>query len=80
MGKFLVVYFDDILMYNQSHKQHLVRQRQVYSVLRKEELYANPKKCTFLSTQLQFLGFVVSANGVSADPEKIRTIGGMAQA
>ena len=47
MGKFLVVYFDDILIYSQSRKQHLDHLRQVCSVLRKEELYANPKKCTF---------------------------------
>ena len=74
MGKFLVAYFDDILIYNQSREQHLDYLRQVCSVLRKVELYANPKKCTFLSSQVQFLGFVVSADGVSADPEKIRAI------
>jgi len=39
-------------------------------------LYANPKKYTFFSSQVQFLGFVVSADGVSADPEKIRAIEG----
>ena len=43
-------------------------------VLRKEELYANPKKCTFLSTQVQFLGFVIFADVISADLEKIRAI------
>jgi len=43
-------------------------------VLEKEELYANPKKCAFLATQVYFLGFVVFLNGVSADPEKVRTI------
>ena len=48
--------------------------RQVCSVLKNEKLYANPKKCSFLSTQVQFLRFVVSADGVSADPEKIRAI------
>jgi len=37
-------------------------------------LYANPKKCSFLSTQVQFLKFVVSTDRVSADPEKIRAI------
>jgi len=74
MGKFLVVYFDDILFYSRSREQHLDHLHQVCSVLRKEELYANPKKCTFLSTQVQFLRFVVSANGVSTDPEKIRAI------
>ncbi|XP_020258176.1 uncharacterized protein LOC109834550 [Asparagus officinalis] len=74
MGKFLVVYFDDILIYSQSREQHLNHLRQVCSILRKEELYVNPKKCTFLATQVQFLGFVVSIEGVSADPEKVKAI------
>jgi len=43
-------------------------------VLIKEELYANPKKCAFLATQVHFLGFVIFSNGVSADPEKVRAI------
>jgi len=42
-------------------------------VLRNEELYANPKKCAFLATQVHFLHFV-SLNGVSADPEKVGAI------
>ena len=37
-------------------------------------MYANSKKCTFLYTQVQFLGFVISIDGVSADPEKVRAI------
>ena len=74
MGKFLVVYFDYILICSQSREQHLDHLRQFYSILRREELYANPKKCTFLSTQVQFLRFVGSTDGVFADLEKIRAI------
>ena len=70
IGKFLVIYFDDILIYSHSTEQYLDHLRQVCTVLRKEELYANPKKCTFLATQF----FVVSSNGVSADPKKVRAI------
>jgi len=54
MGKFLVVYFDDILIYSHSRDQHLDHLRQVCTVLRKEELYANPKKYVFLTTQVTF--------------------------
>ena len=50
MNKFLIVYFDDIFIYSQSREQHLDHLRQVCSVLRKEELNTNPKKCTFLYT------------------------------
>ena len=74
MGKFLVAYFDDILIYNKNQEQHLDHLRQVCGVLRKEQLYANPKKCAFLSNKVIFLGFVVFSKGVSADPEKVRVI------
>ena len=67
MGKFLVVYFDDILIYSHSCEQYLEHLRQVCIVLRKEEFYANPMKCAFFSTQVHFLGFVAS-NEVFADP------------
>ena len=43
-------------------------------MLRKEEIYTNLKKCIFLTIEVHFLGFVVSTNGVSADPEKIKAI------
>ncbi|KAI0507339.1 hypothetical protein KFK09_013461 [Dendrobium nobile] len=74
MGKFVVVYFDDIFIYSQSVSQHLDHLRKVCEVLRKEQLYANPKKCTFLVDRVIFLGFIVSAQGVSVDPEKVRAI------
>jgi len=44
IGKFLVVYFDDILLYNKEFDEHMDHLRQVLDVLRKESLYANLKK------------------------------------
>ena len=74
MGKFLVVYFDDILIYNETLEHHVGHLRQDCHALRNEQLYANPKKCVFMTDKVIFLGFVVFAQGVSADPQKIQAI------
>ena len=76
MGKFLVVYFDDILVYSRTKEQHLDHLTQVCSTLRETNLYANVKKCSFFTDRVVFLGFIVSSTGVSADPTKIQAIVG----
>jgi len=74
IGKYLVVYFDDILVYSQSLESHLSYLREVLLVLRKNSLFANIDKCTFFVDSVVFLGFIVNKNGVHVDPEKIKAI------
>ena len=74
IGKFVVVYFDDILIYSTSLDLHIDHLKSVLTVLRKEQLYANLEKCIFCTNHVVFLGFVVSSKGVQVDEEKVRTI------
>jgi len=74
IGRFVVVYFDDILVYSKDLDDHLGYLRQVLLVLRKHTLFANIDKCTFCVDNVVFLGFVVSKNGVHVDLEKIKAI------
>ncbi|KAL4366439.1 hypothetical protein GQ457_05G022270 [Hibiscus cannabinus] len=74
LGKFVVVYFDDNLVYSTSLELHVLHVKSVFNVLRHERLYANVDKCIFCSDQLIFLGFVVSAHGIHVDDEKVKAI------
>jgi len=72
IGKFVVVYFDDILIYSRTQKQHMNHLRQVLCTLQAEKFYANSKKCDFCTKRIIFLGFVISFEGVSTDSEKVK--------
>ncbi|KAJ9557348.1 LOW QUALITY PROTEIN: hypothetical protein OSB04_011962 [Centaurea solstitialis] len=74
IGSFVVVYFDDILIYSRSKDDHLTHLREVLSVLQDSKLYINLKKCTFCAKKLLFLGFVVGESGIEVDEEKVRAI------
>nr|XP_034910700.1 uncharacterized protein LOC118046045 [Populus alba] len=72
--KFIVLYFDDILIYSPDEETHLRHLREVLIVLRKNHMYVNKKKCNFLQDRLVFLGFVVGKDGVQVDETKVKAI------
>ena len=74
IGKFIVVYFNDILIPSHGREDHRHHLRQACDALRREKLYAHPEKCYLFTKKVSFLGFLVSAQGMSADSKKVRAI------
>ncbi|KAI0522935.1 hypothetical protein KFK09_005324 [Dendrobium nobile] len=74
LSQCVIVYFDDILIYSPNLPSHLQHLRQVLQILREQRLYCHPGKCHFLDSKIQFLGFILSAEGIEVDPEKIGAI------
>ncbi|CAM8965685.1 unnamed protein product [Rhodiola kirilowii] len=74
LRKFVLVFFDDILVYSKSLEEHGRHLEQVLEELRKNQVVINAKKSDFGRQQVEYLGHVVSKEGVSADKLKIQAM------
>ena len=65
---------DNILIFSKNEEEHKEHLENMFDVLRRHKLYAKRSKCQFFGTQIEYLGHVLSGEGVSVDPKKIETV------
>ena len=70
----MVVFIDDILIYSESREEHVEHLRVVLRILREHQLYGKLSKCEFWLEEVQFLGHMISAQGIVVDPAKTETM------
>ena len=74
LDDFVLVFFDDILVYSKNVVDHEMHVKKVLEVLRAHKLFAKKRKCTFSVDRVEYLGFVVSKDGICADPTKVQAV------
>ena len=74
IDKGVLVYLDDIIIYAKDEKELIRLTRKVLQKLRDADFYLKPEKCYFNKTELDYLGFVVKADGLKMDPYKVKAI------
>ena len=74
LRKFVLVFCDDMLIYNKSWKDHVQHVDRVLKLLEEKQLYALSSKCFFRVREVEYLGHIVSHDGVKVDPNKMKSI------
>ena len=74
LRKFVIVFFDDILVYSRSYEEHLDHIRQVFEWLARDQWKLKFSKCKFAQQSIAYLGHIVSENGVATDPAKVEAV------
>jgi hypothetical protein len=74
LRKYLLVFFDNILIYNKTWDEHLAHLEKVLDTMKNQSLYAKESKCEFGMRELLYLGHIISGQRVQVHQEKIRAI------
>ena len=74
LDDFVIMYFDDILIYSQSQSDHIQHVRQVMQKLLDHQWICKLKKCDFATKSVEYLGHIVSDGCIAIDPDKIKAV------
>lgn len=74
LRKFVLVFFDDILVYSRTWEDHLNHLRQVLSILAEHQFHVKLSKCAFGQKSVEYLGHVISEEGIRVNQNKIKAM------
>ena len=74
---FAMGYLDDIIIYSRSEKEHLEHLEEIFTRLKAAGLKLKLEKCCFFKKHIQYLGHLISADGIQPLPEKLKSIAKM---
>jgi len=74
LGKFVVVYIDDVAVFSKTREEHLQHLRIVFETMRKHKVFAKRRKCFFMQKKIPYLGHYISKEGIETDPKKIEAV------
>ncbi|XP_078167208.1 uncharacterized protein LOC144561976 [Carex rostrata] len=74
LRKFILVFFDDILVFSRDLEAHAKHLELTFQTLKEHQLYVKKSKCEFGVQQVHYLGHIISSDGVSTDPAKVKAM------
>ena len=74
LDEFVILYLDDILIYSRSEEEHLHHVRLVLQLLRRNQFFANRDKCEFGVDRIEFIGHIVTPQGIQVDERKVLAV------
>ncbi|MCH83985.1 Ty3/gypsy retrotransposon protein, partial [Trifolium medium] len=74
LRKFVIIFFDDILVYSSSLTDHVTHLSKVFQVLRDNQLFLRREKCSFATPRVEYLGHFIDKEGISTDPNKVQAV------
>ena len=72
--KYCIIYLDDIIIFSKTPEDQIERLRRVFQKIDEAGLHLKPLKCEFFKKRVEYLGHIVSENGIEMNPKKIKDI------
>jgi len=74
LDKYAYSFIDDVLIFSKTYDEHVIHVRTVLTILLENKLYCKLKKCEFFKSSIEFLGYIISDQGISMCQDKVKAI------